>query len=113
MNEKKGTSVWTAFRQWAGGMVRRALLHPRRLALVVLVLVAYVLYLAYAERTARQVLLLRKKVEERRAEYLILRSEFLKATSEQEIQNQARKMNLGLVKPDEPPVRIKKAKGRE
>ena len=56
MGEKLRQTVWTSFRQWAVEMARRAILHPRRLALIVLILVGYVLYLAYAERTAREVL---------------------------------------------------------
>ena len=50
---------------------------------------------------------MRKKVEDRRAEYRILRSEFLKATSEQDIMDRVEKMHLGLVKSDEPPVPVK------
>ncbi len=66
----------------------------------------YVLYTGYAERLAWDIHILRREVEERRAEYLILRSDYLRATSEAAIRRRAKRMGLGLEPADRPPVRL-------
>ncbi len=98
------TAIFRSARKGIVGVVRR---HPWRLVGVGIVLIMYILYRSAGENMARQILRMRKQVQERRAEYLILRSEYLKATSQQAILNRARRMGLGLQLPDEPPIAIK------
>ncbi len=87
--------------------------HWRKVSIGFFLVLFYILYNSYAERLAWDIYMLRREVEERRAEYLILRSRYLRATSQPAIYRRVRQMRLGLELPDAPPIRVRSKKESE